>query len=643
MLRKFAVKILILVMLVTGFAGVAGIAGVVDVASVTMVETVHAQANTADIEAANNTADAVTNTGPLEKTTDQLLNNLAATMSIVVAVLNYLLWPVLVLIGALMDSELIMGGGMEERLLSIWTQIRNIVNLGFVLILVGVALYNVVGIDSDGNYAIKKVLPKLILGLVLVNFSFIGVKVMVDAANLVTTAMFALPDAVEVSFNESKIAQLSAQICKGVNQVKTGSTNDFTGALSGAADGFCLDESTLTTQARAFFQSFSSNNVALVMAVEFGKIHEFLDTSNLVKNNPNVSNLTINLIFSVVMFVVYTSAYLALLGVLLARVVVLWTVIALSPILALQLTLPDGFEFGGDEGNLKELLTKHLIAPIKIGFGMSVGYIMLSALNQVGPDSLTFNLGNQFIAPFSGISSIKELLIGIIAIAVVWKVTFSAASQTEVGNYTDRIRDWVREKGGTLAGLPGLVPIIPTPTPGGGGETSNMSISGLIGKINEKEQQLKDAWAPTKKESPSGLKTLTQKDAVNRVRNEQRVFDKYAPEKADETIQYALTTDVSKLMTIGGLKALASRSSKLKPDSAYGRELATIIKDIDDNKTIYNSGSENLRKINDKIRRAYGYTGEATPEFITAADTAKAKEAAAPEKPKTPETPGKTP
>ena len=43
---------------------------------------------------------------------------------------------------------------MEERLLLIWVNVRNIVNILFVFILLAIAFYNVVG--AGDNYHIKR-------------------------------------------------------------------------------------------------------------------------------------------------------------------------------------------------------------------------------------------------------------------------------------------------------------------------------------------------------------------------------------------------------------------------------------------------------------------------------------------------------
>jgi len=278
--------------------------------------------------------------------------------SVFLLALNYLLWPILIMIGALMDNSIIFGGGMEDRLLTIWSQIRNIVNLGFVVVLIGMALYNVLGIGEEGNYTIKKILPKFVIALILVNFSFLAGKVILDAANVMTTAVFALPNAVEEELNLTDIDQLEQAVCNQLDDIG-GIEARAIDIPTGGQNQMCADRNNFTSNARQFFQTLSANNIALVMAVNMGQIHEGLEVSQLVRTDPSLTNLTINIIFSIIMYVVYASAYIALFFVLLVRVVVLWLVLALSPLVALSVVLPEGGGLGNFD--IKDMFVQHAI------------------------------------------------------------------------------------------------------------------------------------------------------------------------------------------------------------------------------------------------------------------------------------------
>ena len=64
-----------------------------------------------------------------------------------------------------------------------WSSFRNIANVMFIIIFIIVIMSQITGVGID-NYGIKKILPKLILGALLVNISFFICQACVDVANI---------------------------------------------------------------------------------------------------------------------------------------------------------------------------------------------------------------------------------------------------------------------------------------------------------------------------------------------------------------------------------------------------------------------------------------------------------------------------
>lgn len=73
--------------------------------------------------------------------------------------------------------------GPSETVRNVWTQIRNIINYLGMAFLIYVAFMNILRIEMN-SYAIKKVLPALIMGVILANFSFLICRFFVDLANV---------------------------------------------------------------------------------------------------------------------------------------------------------------------------------------------------------------------------------------------------------------------------------------------------------------------------------------------------------------------------------------------------------------------------------------------------------------------------
>lgn len=70
-----------------------------------------------------------------------------------------------------------------------WALIRNLANILFILVFLVTIFSQITNIGLD-NYGIKKILPKLIIGAILVNLSFIIMQVVVDLTNIVGTGLY---------------------------------------------------------------------------------------------------------------------------------------------------------------------------------------------------------------------------------------------------------------------------------------------------------------------------------------------------------------------------------------------------------------------------------------------------------------------
>ncbi len=70
--------------------------------------------------------------------------------------------------------------GVQE----VWSTIRNIANVGFIIFLLAVIFSQLTGIGID-NYGIKKILPKLIMCAILVNLSYLICELLIDLSNIV--------------------------------------------------------------------------------------------------------------------------------------------------------------------------------------------------------------------------------------------------------------------------------------------------------------------------------------------------------------------------------------------------------------------------------------------------------------------------
>lgn len=90
-------------------------------------------------------------------------------------------------------TELFTGGNASEQQVpyQAWQQFRDIANMIFVVLLLVVIFSQLTGVGID-NYGIKRILPKLILSVVLINMSYLICMIAIDISNIVGNGVQAL-------------------------------------------------------------------------------------------------------------------------------------------------------------------------------------------------------------------------------------------------------------------------------------------------------------------------------------------------------------------------------------------------------------------------------------------------------------------
>ncbi|MFA6550479.1 MAG: hypothetical protein WCT36_03945, partial [Candidatus Gracilibacteria bacterium] len=431
----------------------------------------------------------------------KLLLDIMKILSIVLQLLARLLWPIIFLCGALMENDIIFGGAMGERLHEVWIQIRNIANLAFVLLLVGTAIYNISGFASE-KFQLKQMLPKIIMGLILVNFSYMISTVILDATSVGTTAMFGLPRAIGIEMTNSdtgamKIgANVQDSLCKAISSSGKMQSETMSGKAEKIAGGiekelqnaYCKDDGTGKLVASETLQQFigdwAPHSATIIMAVEFMHMQ---DLQNAVMGSElTLSSLSINMLFSIVMFVIYGMAFVILFIVLLTRAITVWLAIILSPLLVIVYIVPEITEKAG--GNIKEVVTKAIsisTAPMVIGFVLSVGFIMMTSLGATGQigegvqfttllqDTLTWNTN------ISGLANFQEIMIAIGTVGFVWMGIKAATDKTAASAITNPIMNGISSAGTWLGKAAVLYPNI-IPVPGKDGKESKENMGTLL-------------------------------------------------------------------------------------------------------------------------------------------------------------------
>jgi hypothetical protein len=403
-------------------------------------------------------------------------------LSLMINFLDMLLWPFLLILGDLLDTDMILGPGMQERLLVIWVMVRNLVNIAFVLVLLFVALYNVLGFGGgEGDLAIKTMLPRIVIGLVLVNFTLVLGTLAIDAANMGTTVAFSLPEVGDYNFSEVR-AEFYKAVCedsKGNPYQVTGSTDDEKEAsrkqIPITAQILCGEDETGiysdldSTISAEYFQNINKNNMGLIMAVNMGKLGEL----GLLKAEAitDWTSLTVNMVFSVFLHLIFAISYVVLGIILLTRILVLWLALALSPLAVFFYVVPQAKEWLGGGGDITKKVIKHLISPILVGLSMSMGYMLLDAWTAISVNTSlnSAQLGDVMSVKFlvSGIDNLPQFIIAIAAVVVIWMGTFAAASDTYAQGLTDSVKGFADKIKDFAIKLPLYATTVPVAVKGG--------------------------------------------------------------------------------------------------------------------------------------------------------------------------------
>ena len=102
--------------------------------------------------------------------------------------LNDLMWD---LTSKLLNVSPLEQTGGSSGVYAAWGVMRNLANVAFVIVFL-IIIFSQTSSIGISNYGIKKLLPKLIIGALLVNMSFLIVQVAVDIANIAGSSIFTI-------------------------------------------------------------------------------------------------------------------------------------------------------------------------------------------------------------------------------------------------------------------------------------------------------------------------------------------------------------------------------------------------------------------------------------------------------------------
>jgi hypothetical protein len=444
----------------------------------------------------------------------KMVETVAKLASYVNLIFNPLIHFITFKIGPFLGNDYIFGGNMGTMLKNIWVTCRNIVNIVFVLVLLYLALKHIVkGEDSD----IAKSLPTFVIMLVAINFSWLAGRMILDAANVATNVVFAIPASMGTGgSNFDAILAKDPCIVNTENNTTKGNCVVSRPFIALDADTTIYYDDSKCTEGnvkkwekwysdaypkpggkKAEETPASKTNILCWKTLQLGDYEQnnasyYLSYSmarvqNLIRSTSNdLINTAVGTMFSLALQIAYLAAFLSLFIVLIIRAAMMWILMAFSPFIVLLMYL-DKAGIKADAGEASKYLsvsafTDWAFAPAKVGAVWTVGFIMITA-GQTMESSFETTNTNIYGAGtlFMGMDTIQQFIWFAMTLGVVWVGTFSVFTKLEfAGKITDKIKGFV-ESGASMAGktFVNKVPIIPIHDEKGGG-SKNIPIGDLF-------------------------------------------------------------------------------------------------------------------------------------------------------------------
>jgi len=432
----------------------------------------------------------------------KILESVANASLYVVRIFNPLIHFITFKIGPFLGNDYIFAGNMGEMLHRIWIINRNIVNIVFVLVLLYLALKFIINGDESG---IAKNIGKFAIMLVAINFSWLAGRLVLDAANVATNVVFAIPAGISgvggQTFDEILKEKKNACVVNPNSRGFTGFCTPVDGKVFLTLDAErtqYLKDATCTPQLIGQFEKgydkayppdlkpdpeqkeyaktnticwkqmelkdYQQNNASYYLSYSMAKVQ------NLVKNDQtDLVNTAVGTLFSLALQVAYLAAFLSLFIVLIIRAAMMWILMAFSPYIVLLMYLKQ-IGIGVSLGKADSLLSiqgfvKWAFAPAKVGAVWTIGFIMITAGQTMDTSSFEKIGGHIYGAGtlFMGMDTVQQFIWFMMSLGIIWVGTFSMFADLEVaGGITNAIKGGVEKYGMMGAkGVGSRLPVFP--------------------------------------------------------------------------------------------------------------------------------------------------------------------------------------
>lgn len=414
----------------------------------------------------------------------------AGKLALINTFMHVMLLIVLQMLGYLLQADFFNDPTMMGALNSIWQLSRDIMNVIFALMLIGVSFLVIITGKTDKA---KEKIVNFVVAVVLVNFSWFFPRVVLDIANVLTATVYTIPNALSMPPCKTLDEFNNPIDCRVITDVlifpSAAEASRATGFCAGLSTDVCTCMDNIECHKTDTFASglttmTSAHAMLNGLAVSFARITMLAriptTTATLGPTGGGISaNQAVRVSFQVAVsimlaFAIQLAVLLPLLGLavgLFIRIIVLWVTTAFMPFAFLGYVIngklgTNVFEFETDIW--KEFINAAFL-PTMVAIPFVIGFIMLSAVAQIPAPPGMFGLTIS-MPILAGVKTWWQILWMVAAVGIIWNGAFKALGRSKIiGQFTDKIKGFGESVFSGLAQAPLLVPI---PLPGAGPGTN---------------------------------------------------------------------------------------------------------------------------------------------------------------------------
>lgn len=416
-------------------------------------------------------------------------SGIATVVTFLIAGLNLLTWILFLVLSILIDPQFMFGTvdnvNLENVLNSIWVLSRDLMNVGFALILIGAAIYTI--ITAKKGFAADH-LKTFVLCVVMVNFSWFVPRVILDVGNIAAATVYGIPSLITSEFTDNKCTFSS----------KKSMADDGLTCNPDGAGGFTC-QCAMVTNARFFLSSQDAQDlddfgwycplgpafclqmqdldVSTVsghsavlngLIVNHARLQQMAIVSKAETGGSEVQNMITFLLRSAITLAIHVALFFPLAALVLAfavRIPVLWLTISFMPFALLKFVLPSEYITEYPQ-KIWDYFLKAAFLPAIVGIPLSIGFILVNASGAMVTGFPQFDALKDIQFTIGGVNNFYQLLWQMMTLGVLWVGVFSVLEK--MGGIFATGSGFLKGIGESIGGIALKAPLsIPIPGPSG--------------------------------------------------------------------------------------------------------------------------------------------------------------------------------